>query len=78
MKFDTDMANDPRIDELVRDVAQLKGLLAENTVITHQVRDVLTSFRVIASVAKWLTAVGAVVLAVLHAPEAIRAFIRHQ
>jgi hypothetical protein len=45
---------DPRINQLVADVAVLKDQMAENTAVTHQVRDILASFRIVAAVAKWI------------------------
>lgn len=66
-------ADDSRITQLVSEVAVLKEqhgvLLAEtkkNTEITEQVRDILASFRVIAMIAKWLTAVGGVIIMAYH------------
>lgn len=38
-------------------------LIAENTVITTQVRDILTSFRMLASVAKWFGVIAGAVAA---------------
>ena len=57
-------AVDPRIDELVRDMSDVKKELAANTEITKQVADVLASFRVISAIAKWATAVGAAIIAI--------------
>lgn len=52
---------DPRINVLVRDVAELKEWVAENTEVTLQVRDMLAGLRVLCSVAKWVTLItGAV------------------
>jgi hypothetical protein len=56
-------ANDPRVEQLVKDVADLKVSMVQNTEITVQVRDVLASFRVIGSVAKWITAIFAAIAA---------------
>lgn len=57
--------HDHRLAQLADDVAVLKGQADEftaeikrNTEITEQVHDILASFRIIAMVAKWLTAVG--------------------
>lgn len=38
-------------------VHSMRMQLAENTELTQQVRDILTSFRVVGAVAKWLTAI---------------------
>ena len=43
--------SDPRIDTLVADVATLKVQMRENTEVTVQVRDILSSFRIIARIA---------------------------
>jgi len=65
-------AEDPRIQKLIDDVADtkgrqeaLQGALQENTRLTaemkstvDEVKDILTSFRVLAKVAKWLAAIG--------------------
>lgn len=42
-------------------------LIAENTKITQEVRDILATFRIVAAVAKWLTAVGAFFVGTYHA-----------
>ena len=59
--------DDPRINKLVADVCDLKTQMAENTEITHQVRDILTSFRVMALFAKWIAAIAAAVAGVVAA-----------
>lgn len=70
-------ADDPRIAELQAEVKHLHGcveeaktigkenaaLIAENTVITTQVRDILTSFRVLSSFAKWFTIIAGAIAA---------------
>ena len=58
---------DQRIVKLVGDVCDLKTQMAENTEITHQVRDILTSFRVMALFAKWIAAIAAAVAGVVAA-----------
>ena len=50
---------DERFQAIEDEFKALRFEMANNTEITKQVRDVLASFRVIASVAKWFTAVGA-------------------
>lgn len=52
-------ADDPRIDQLVADVAGLQVEMQANTAVTTQVRDILASFRVMALIAKWIAAIGA-------------------
>ena len=64
--------DDQRIGKLVFDVCDLKKQMAENTEITHQVRDMLASFRVIAVIAKWVAAVAAAVAAVVAAWKSFR------
>lgn len=54
-------ATDPRIDTLSADVAELKRQMTENTIITKQVKEVLDSFKLVASVAKWITTVAAAI-----------------
>jgi len=53
--------SDPRIDTLVADVATLKVQMRENTEVTVQVRDILSSFRIIARIAKWFTVMAAAI-----------------
>jgi hypothetical protein len=60
-------AEDPRVNQLVTDMTHVKEELNKNTEITEQVRDLLASFRVMASVAKWITAVAAAIAGVLAA-----------
>ena len=56
--------SDQRVSQLVDDVTVLKHQMAENTAVTVQVRDILASFKVMASVAKWVTAIAAMIAAV--------------
>ncbi|HLB49829.1 MAG TPA: hypothetical protein VJL59_22660 [Anaerolineales bacterium] len=65
-------ADDPRINTLVADVAVLKEQMAENTKVTCQVRDILASFRIVGSVAKWTAAVGAGATALWHGVDFLR------
>lgn len=58
-------ADDTRVTRLVIDVDDLKKQMAVNTEVTMQVRDILASFRVVASVAKWITAIAGMVAALL-------------
>lgn len=51
--------DDPRIVELMDDVAVLKSQMTENTRLTKEVREILASFRIAGKVAKWVTAMGA-------------------
>jgi hypothetical protein len=55
-----------KLEELHSDVALLKTQMLRNTEITEQIRDVLTSFRVVASVAKWGAAIVAGAAALWH------------
>jgi len=59
-------ADDQRITRLVDDVVILKTQMIENTEVTKQVKDILTSFRMVALAAKWVAAVGAGILALYH------------
>lgn len=56
-------APDPVVAKLVTDMDDVKKELAKNTEVTEQVRDILASFKVIAAVAKWLTAIAGAVAA---------------
>lgn len=67
-----DQHEDSRINDLVADVAVLKQQMIENTVVTMQVRDILTSFRVASVVAKWIAAVGAGLAALYHGFDFLR------
>ena len=57
---------DPRIDALVIDVALLKDEMKRNTEVTTQVRDILASFRIVGTIAKWVAAIGAAATAIYH------------
>jgi hypothetical protein len=46
---------DPRIAKLVDDVAELQKEMKLNTEVTTQIRDLLRSFKILGSCAKWLT-----------------------
>lgn len=70
--------SDIRMGALVSDVAELKHQMARNTEITEQVRDVLASFRVMASVAKWLAAIAAGVTALWHGADSAKVFLNHK
>ena len=59
--------DDQRIAKLMTDMDTVKICLASNTEITTQVRDILTSFRVMALFAKWIAAVAAAVAGVVAA-----------
>ena len=63
-------AADPVIDHLHECVEGLKGKvatletsMAENTAMTKEVRDILATFRTLATVAKWFTAIAGAVAA---------------
>ena len=71
-------AEDPRLGVLVTDVSDLKAQMARNTEITEQVRDILTSFRVIGAVAKWITALIAGFLALYHGVDNLKALFGHK
>lgn len=58
-------AADIKVAQLVTDVDDLKRQMAENTAVTCQVRDILASFKVVASVAKWITAIAGMIAALL-------------
>lgn len=58
-------AADIKVAQLVTDVEDLKRQMAENTAVIIQVRDILASFKVVASVAKWITAIAGMIAALL-------------
>lgn len=72
-------SGDRRIDQVQQDVTHLhecvealKSQMAENTVITKQVRDILASFQIIGAIAKWVAAIGAGATAVYHGVDWLR------
>jgi len=58
-------SDDKRVDRLVLDVDDLKKQMSVNTEVTMQVRDILSSFKVVAGVAKWITAIAGMLAALL-------------
>lgn len=58
--------SDPRIDVLVHGYEELKKEMAANTAITNDIRDILGTFRILGSVAKWITAIAAAITAGYH------------
>ena len=58
--------SDAILDKLVLDVASLQVDMKANTEVTVQVRDILSSFRIMAAIAKWLAAIGAGAAALFH------------
>lgn len=74
-------AEDPRIAQLVYDVAEAKAAqgvmqtsINENTRITTEmkstvddVKDILTSFRVLGKFAKWISGIGAAIIGLIAA-----------
>lgn len=68
--------DDTRIPKLTEDVEHLhsciealKVEMKENTDVTKQVRDILTSFRILGVMAKWVAAIGAGTAALYHGIE---------
>lgn len=55
---------DPRLEIMAQQIASLQSEMAINTEVTKQVRDILTSFHIIAAFAKWLTIISACIAAV--------------
>ena len=78
-------ADDPRINQLQADVKHLHAdleeaksvaqenarLLAENTQVTKDIRDILGTFKVVGALAKWLTIVGGFFVGVYHGWQSI-------
>ena len=58
---------DERFEALESGMTEIKKEVAENTVITTQIRDLLTSFAVMAKISKWLTVMGAFGVTCYHA-----------
>ena len=65
-------ADDPRISQMVIDISDLQTEMKRNTETTEQVRDILTSFRMLAIAAKWIAAIGAGVAAIWHGVDFLR------
>lgn len=59
-------ADDFRVEQLCQDVAVLKQQMVENTEVTKQVRDILTSFRIMGAIAKWGASIAAGIAAAYH------------
>lgn len=57
---------DERFEALESGMDDIKKEVAENTVITTQIRDLLTSFAVMAKISKWLTVMGAFGVTMYH------------
>ena len=71
--------DDPRISQLVQDMAGVKiahvamqKSLDENTVVTNQVRDILTSFAIAGKIAKWVSAIAGAIAAIWAAKNELR------
>lgn len=58
---------DAKFTDLEGQLAALRFEMANNTEITKQVRDILTTFTVIGKLAKWLTTIAAFCVACWHA-----------
>lgn len=58
--------DDARISKLVVDVKVLERKIDENSELTKEIRDLVTSFRVVASVAKWITTILLALAAMWH------------
>lgn len=54
------------VSGLKTDVNDLKRQMAENTIVTVQVRDILASFKILGKIAKWVAAMGAAAAALWH------------
>lgn len=65
---------DERFEAIERSIGEIKREVSENTEITKQIRDVITSFTIFGKIArglgrlaKWLAGLAAAVFAVYHA-----------
>lgn len=56
--------DDTRIAKLVSDVGALQEQMKINTAITAEVKEMVASFKMIAVIAKWLTAIIALAIAI--------------
>lgn len=52
-------AEDHRIAQIIEDVSQLKFQMAENTLVTVEVRDMLAGIKLFATVSKWGVGIAA-------------------
>lgn len=52
-------STDPLVSKLAFDVEKLQGEMQRNTEVTEQVRDILTSFKTAAAIAKWISTIAA-------------------
>jgi len=59
-------ADDNRLNTVITDVAELKRQMEENTKVTRQIHDIMRSFKILGTIAKWTSAVGAAGTAVYH------------
>ena len=54
-------ADDPRINKLVLDMDSLKTQVDDNSKIVKEVHGILTSFHLLAKIAKWITIMGSAI-----------------
>ncbi len=66
LKLKVDQALTQKVDALQAKIDQNTVITVQNSLVAAQVLDILTSFRVISNVAKWLTAIGAFGLMMYH------------
>ena len=64
--------NDLRIDALQQDMTLLHASVSEMKETVKEMHDILASFRVLAAVAKWITAIAGAVAAVYAGYHSIR------
>lgn len=58
-------AEDPRVNQLISDVAAIKEATALNTEITTEIRNIVAGFKIMAKIAKWLTAMAALAVSLI-------------
>lgn len=56
--------DDAKLQKVMEDISDLQRDMKANTEITTQVRDLLATFAILASVAKWVAAISAAVAGV--------------
>jgi len=54
-------SDDPVIQAIRNDICELKKITTANSTVCIEVRNILVSFKIIATVAKWITMVGAAI-----------------
>lgn len=67
-------AEDPRVNQLISDVAAIKEAVALSTEITTEIRNIVAGFKTMAKIAKWLTAMVALAVSLIALAKGIVTF----